>query len=222
MVKQYSTMLFPRYFRQWLKTYKEGFVRPVTLRKYERAYQMLLELAPDVRLCDLDRRKYQQILNKYALTHERQTTLDFHRQLRASLVDALEDRLIEFDPTRRAVCKGVVQHQHKIKYLSKSELEKLIELLEFDQTPNTDMLIYFIANTGLRFAEAIAVTPNDLDKRNLTVNITKTWDYKNMNGGAFIPTKKSDECAHSENHPTLVHHPRKRFTRKRRRLSNFR
>ena len=51
------------------------------------------------------------------------------------------------------------------------------------------MLIYFIANTGLRFAEAIGVTPNDLDKRNLTVNITKTWDYKNMNGGAFIPTK---------------------------------
>ena len=182
-------MLFHRYFKQWYETYKDGFVRPVTLNKYERCYRWLLDLAPDVRLCDLDRRRYQQILNKYAQNHERQTTLDFHRHLRASLVDAVEDRLIEFDPTRRAVCKGVVTQKHKIKFLSLEELERLLAELEFDNEPNMDMLIYFISQTGLRYAEALGVTPNDLDEQTCSVRINKTWDYKNFDTGEFTPTK---------------------------------
>ena len=57
---------------------------------------------------------------------------------------------------------------------------------------NYDWLIYLIAKTGLRFSEALAVTPDDFDFPHQTLNIEKTWNYKE-NGG-FEPTKnKSSE-----------------------------
>ena len=36
--KRYSTKLFYKYYNQWIKLYKEGAVRPVTLDKYYLTY----------------------------------------------------------------------------------------------------------------------------------------------------------------------------------------
>lgn len=48
-------------------------------------------------------------------------------------------------------------------------------------------LALLIAKTGLRFAEALALTPGDFDFKRLQLSVSKTWDYKN--GGGFAPTK---------------------------------
>ncbi len=45
----------------------------------------------------------------------------------------------------------------------------------------------FLAKTGMRFSEALALTPKDFDFAHQTLSISKTWDYKG-NGG-FQPTK---------------------------------
>lgn len=50
-----------------------------------------------------------------------------------------------------------------------------------------DWLILLIAKTGLRFSEALGLTPNDFDFSRQAVSVNKTWDYKN--GGGFVPTK---------------------------------
>ena len=47
-----------------------------------------------------------------------------------------------------------------------------------------------IAKTGLRFAEALGVTPNDFDFEEQTLSVTKTWNYKDK-GGCFQPTKNT-------------------------------
>lgn len=39
----------------------------------------------------------------YAKEHERQTTLDFHHQLKGAILDAVDEGLIERDPTRKAI-----------------------------------------------------------------------------------------------------------------------
>ena len=44
-----------------------------------------------------------------------------------------------------------------------------------------------IAKTGLRFSEALAVTPADFDFAHQTLSISKTWNYKE--GGGFAETK---------------------------------
>lgn len=73
---------FCQYYEEWIKVYKEGAVREVTLRKYQMTSQWLKKLVPTVRICDFDRIQYQQLINDYAEVHERQTTMDFHHQLK--------------------------------------------------------------------------------------------------------------------------------------------
>lgn len=178
---------FHSYFKQWIKIYKEGAIRSVTLSKYKMSYAWLVKLAPNLRLGELNRIAYQQLLNDYALTHERQTVMDFHHQIKGAILDALDEGLIQKDPTRKAIIKGKLARNKKPKYLSQYELQSLIGQLNLTQELSLDWLILLIAKTGLRFSEALALTPGDFDFAKQTLNINKTWDYKNNSG--FLPTK---------------------------------
>ena len=182
-----ETGLFYEYYAPWIGVYKEGAVRKVTLDKYRMTLSWLKRLAPNLRLCDMSRVTYQQILNEYAAHHERQTTMDFHHQLKGAIMDAVDDGLISRDPTRKAIIKGKTPAPKKMKYLNQYELHTLISDLDLQGDINWDWLILLIAKTGMRFSEAIALTPKDFDFSHQMLSINKTWDYKG-NGG-FLPTK---------------------------------
>ena len=107
MVKRKRTeQLFHEYFSEWVELYKVGAIRDISLQKYYIAEQWLAELAPGLKVKHLDRQRYQQLLNDYALTHERQTTMDFHHQLKGAILDAVDEGLISKNPTRKIVIKG--------------------------------------------------------------------------------------------------------------------
>lgn len=188
--RYYSTKLFHKYYLNWIKLYKEDAVRKVTLDKYYLTYRKLLELAPTLHMNELNRQTYQQLLNKYAETHERQTTLDFHHHLKAALVDALDTGDIERDPTRRAIIKGIKPHPKKNKFLNLYELRLLLNDLNLESQINWDWFILLIAKTGLRFAEALALTPQDFDYEKQFIMINKSWNYKEKIGH-FQPTKNT-------------------------------
>ena len=59
--------------------------------------------------------------------------------------------------------------------------------LDLSEEINWDWFILLIAKTGIRFSEALAITPKDFDFPHQMLSINKTWDYK-MSGG-FSPTK---------------------------------
>lgn len=182
-----STDLFRDYYGQWIKIYKEGAVRDVTLKKYYMTYSWVTKLAPELRLCDMNRVAYQQLLNGYALDHEKQTTMDFHHQLKSAIIDAVDEGLIDKDPTRKAIIKGKNPRTKKKKYLNQFELHTLLASLNLHSVVNWDWLILLIAKTGIRFSEALAVTPRDFDFSHQMLSINKTWDYKGK--GGFLPTK---------------------------------
>lgn len=179
--------LFHEYYTRWLTIYKVGSVREVTLQKYRLTERWIRKLVPHLQICDFDRIAYQKLINDYAETHERQTTMDFHHQLKGAVIDAVDDGLIPRDPTRKVIIKGKAPTNKKPKYLSRYELQKLIAQLNLRDDLNADWLILLIAKTGMRFSEAIAITPNDFDFAHQTLYVNKTWDYKG-NGG-FLPTK---------------------------------
>ena len=158
-----ETDLFCQYYAQWIKVYKDGAVRDVTMKKYIMTQAWVARLAPDLRLCDVTRVAYQQLLNDYAECHERQTTMDFHHQLKGAIMDAVDDGLIMKDPTRKAIIKGKTPAPKKIKYLNQFELHTLLSSLELREKINWDWLILLIAKTGMRFSEALALTPKDFD-----------------------------------------------------------
>ncbi len=182
-----GTDLFCEYYKQWVHIYKEGAIREVTLDKYHMTQQWLYKLIPDVRMCDMTRIRYQQLLNDYAKTHERQTTMDFHHQLKGAILDAVDERLIERDPTRKVIIKGKPASQKKIKYLNQFELHTLLVGLNLGAQINWDWFILLVAKTGMRFSEALALTPKDFDFTHQSLSISKTWNYKG--DGGFLPTK---------------------------------
>ena len=179
--------LFREYYAQWVTMYKEGAVRPVTLAKYQMTQSWLERLLPELRVQDLTRLAYQQLINDYAQYHERQTTMDFHHQLKGAILDAVDEGLIQRDPTRKVIIKGMAPREKKIKYLNQFQLHTLLKHLDLGDRVNWDWFILLVAKTGMRFSEALALTPDDFDFAHQTVCINKTWNYKG-NGG-FLPTK---------------------------------
>ena len=182
-----GTELFYKYYERWIRIYKEGAIREVTMKKYEITLVWLRKLVPELRLSELNRITYQQLLNDYAVYHERQTTMDFHHQLKAAVLDAVDEGFINRDPTRKAIIKGKAPREKKVKYLNQFELHTLLVHLHLTPNINWDWFIFIIAKTGMRFSEALALTPKDFDFPHQSLIVNKTWDYKG-NGG-FLPTK---------------------------------
>ena len=182
-----STELFCEYYKQWIEVYKRDAIREATLAKYQMTHKWVEKLVPELKVSELTRNAYQQLLNDYAKEHERQTTLDFHHQLKGAILDAVDEGLIERDPTRKAIIKGKTPKVKKIKYLNQFELHTLIAHLDIKENPNWDWFILLVSKTGMRFSEALAITPADFDFARQTLSVSKTWDYKG--DGGFLPTK---------------------------------
>ncbi len=182
-----SSELFRDYYAKWIDVYKKGAIRDVTMDKYLMTHKWLVKLVPDLRTEELDRIIYQQLLNEYAEYHEKQTVMDFHHQLKGAILDAVDEGLIYRDPTRKAIIKGKPPQVKKMKYLNQFQLQTLISCLDLNEKVNWDYFILLSAKTGMRFSEALALTPADFDFRNQLVSISKTWDYKG--DGGFLPTK---------------------------------
>lgn len=176
------------YFKNWMELYKQGSVRPVTYQKYVNTHFHLRVLAPNLTLENLTKQSYQQLLNLYAETHERQTVMDFHHLIKGAILDAKDEGLVQGNPVRKAVIKGKMPRRKRKKFLNQDELKSLLTSLKLTDEVSWDWFIYLIAKTGLRFSEALALTPEDFDFRLNLLKINKTWNYKDRAGG-FQPTK---------------------------------
>ncbi|OQO71154.1 integrase [Enterococcus villorum] len=189
-MKSKKTQLFHKYFEEWIELYKVGSIRSITLEKYYMSSQWVAKLAPNMRICDLNRRSYQTLLNAYAKEHEKQTTMDFHHQIKGAILDAVDEGLLDQNPTRKVIIKGKTPKEKKPKFLNQHEIQLLLRELDLKQELNWDWFILLIAKTGLRFSEALALTPNDFDFYHQKILVTKTWNYRNSIGD-FQPTKNA-------------------------------
>lgn len=190
MISKKSTQLFYRYYAEWIGLYKINAVREVTLDKYYLTLHWLRALAPTLKLNQLNRRTYQKLINDYAIDHERQTTIDFHHQVKSAILDALDDGLIDTNPARKVIIKGRKPRPKKLKYLSQAQLQLVIKNLNLETNLNWDWFILLVAKTGIRFAEGLGVTPEDFDFEKGQLTINKTWNYRQARGG-FQPTKNN-------------------------------
>lgn len=113
--------------------------------------------------------------------------MDFHHQLKGSILDAVDEGLLDRDPTRKAIIKGKTPSVKKVKYINQFELHTLLDTLELKNEISWEWMILLIAKTGLRFSEALALTPADFNFSRQSISVSKTWDYKG--DGGFLPTK---------------------------------
>lgn len=185
-------MLLTDYFLKEIETYKKGQVREQTYNKYCSNGRFLIENFPDLVLSKMTADDYQQILNKYGETREKATITDFHHQLawalkRAYNVDGLLKRDVTFDAK---IPQGKKPSKKKQKFMEIEDMKKLIQELKHENTSEANFFLILL-KTGLRFAEALGITLNDVDFKRKTVSINKTLNYKRHQKGAraFAPTK---------------------------------
>lgn len=180
---------FCEYFEKWIETYKAHEVRPVTLDKWYRALKEVQEIAGDMVLQKMTRADVQEIVNEYGKTHAMLTVNDFTRYLFAPLKDAFHDQLINIDITYRVRPTSQVKAKPRNKFLERSDADKLCEALENDNSVLGDLCILLL-KTGLRYSEALGLTPQDIDFDARQISVNKTFNYKRTVGeGTFMPTK---------------------------------
>lgn len=172
------------YYKRWIQVYKQNAVTPITYNKYQNTAKHAIELFGDLKLKDLTKLIYQERLNEFAKTHARRTVSCFHKQLRACILEALDEKIITTDPTRKAVITG--QERPKMaKTLNYADWTKLLRYLNTSQIG--EMIIYLAAVTGMRYGEIVGLTPSDIDLGKRLINVNKAWDYKYKTG--FMKTK---------------------------------
>lgn len=181
--------LFADYYETWIHLYKKDLVTPITYRKYTLALKQIREYLPNVKMKDMDRNKYQDLLNEYGETREQRTVKGFKDLTSRALKDAFYNGLIKKDPTYSIVIKGIPkQETGNSKFLNEAELKRLVDHLVFDKELSFDWLLYLMIVTGTRYQEALAITPADFDYRKGEIRINKAWNYKSEQGG-FTKTK---------------------------------
>lgn len=194
--------LFCDYFSEWVDVYKKGVVSTTTLVKYQGTLKHIRMICPDLRIKDITKREYQKILNVYAENHATQTVKDFHAQIKACVMDAIDEGIITINPARKVEFKGNQQKKTPPKYLSVEESKRLASGFDLSMplhekgvshvslserkrrisTPvNWDLLFLICLKTGLRFAEALGLTTESFDFENQTLTVNGTFDYKHTN-----------------------------------------
>lgn len=178
---------FYKYFRQWMFVSKKREVSAATFKKYEEACKWIKKLAPDLYLDEMTRIDFQMLINDYGDQHVKSTTRNFLHMLSASLSDAKYDELIDKDVTYKVkAVSSKMRKQTRAMVLEYSEEQKLIRQFEKDDTPEA-WLCDFDIRTGLRYAEALGLTPEDINNEKMLIDINKAYDYKK--GTGFGKTK---------------------------------
>jgi integrase len=145
---------------------------------------MLNDMGNTTLFCDY----YRQWIDVYKKGAIREATMAKY-MMTLKWVEKLVPELKVSQLTRTAIIKGKTPGNKKIKYLNQFELHTLIADLDIKEEPNWDWFIMLVAKTGMRFSEALAITPSDFDFSRQTLSISKTWDYKGT--GGFLPTKNN-------------------------------
>jgi len=172
------------YFNRWIKTYKFNAVSTITYNKYQNTAKHARQLFGTLKLKDLTKLIYQEKLNEFAQTHARRTVSCLHKQLRACILEALDERIILIDPTRKAVVTGRKIDKPE-KALNYDDWSSLISNLDTDRID--ELTIYLAAVTGMRYGEIVGLTREDIDLNESVITVNKTWDYKYKTG--FMKTK---------------------------------
>ena len=179
---------FYDYFKQWMETYKLDKIAYATYRSYESDLQSIKKYFNGMELKQMTPAIYQRGLNEYGETHTASTSRVMHAHIRAMVKYAIHDGIVAKDFTSLATpCGGKASKLKDDKFLEPDELKMVIDECRDKIEFASFLCIYIICKTGVRFAEALGLTWEDIDFDNGQISINKTWDYRTKKG--FKKTK---------------------------------
>lgn len=187
---------FNNYFEQWVSLYKSD-IKKGTKTHYENTLRIINENFTSTPIQHITKNDYQEFLNNFGKDKSKETVKKINSQIRACVRDAVDDGLIPVDFTRKATITGrdaKEEHEKHINYNEAKNLTKSIhEVLEMEHR-----VVYYIIllalKSGMRFAEIVALTRNDFNFKENTININKSWGYNpsTESGARTTKTKNSN------------------------------
>lgn len=178
--------LFSDYYQEWYTTFKTSKEKN-TIRQYAYSGETIAKYFDGVKLNNVSRLMIQQFINDFGKNHAQTTVKKRTQHIKAALRDAYADGLISTDPTQRLelLYNKDLSKSKADKFLELDDANKLIALIS-DKNTLDDFLILTGILSGARFGELIALTDDDIDVDNKTIDINKAYD---PNHHEFKPTK---------------------------------
>ncbi|GHP13735.1 integrase [Lentilactobacillus fungorum] len=201
---------FVNYFIDWYQTYREPSLSENTKTKYIYTINVITEFFGETRLNDVTRSAYQNFLNVYGQgddtkkhpAHAKATVEKVNTHIRAAVENAVNDGVINRDFTMNTKVVYDKKHTREIKYLNEIDAKRLISYLK---THLNDSVVFGMCYTGLvtgmRASEVAGLTWDCIDKENLTLDINKSWNFKQFK---FGPTKNPSSTRVIEIIPDLI------------------
>ncbi|WML29247.1 tyrosine-type recombinase/integrase [Neobacillus sp. OS1-32] len=180
---------FCEFANEWLKIYSDlKNVKPGTIRVRIHEIGKLMPYFARLKLKDITRKIYQDALNDLKeLGYSDSTMSGINRTGRMIFRKALELELIKKDPTEFAYLKKdkktieQLEEEEIPKYLEKEELALFLRTAR-EQGLELDYLMFLVLSyTGIRVGELVALKWKDVDFKNQTISITKTYYNPNNN-----------------------------------------
>jgi integrase len=186
--KKHKPTLFPDYFREWVTVFKAGIGKN-TRARYGDTLVDIEGYFSNTFIQDIDKRSYQAFLNKYGETHAITSTRKLNTHIRACVLDAIDEGVIEVNFTRKATLSGAVPVKTAAeKYLGYFDSKRLVKSIE-KPTALSHYIILLGLASGMRFGEMVGLTRKDFDFNTNTITVNKTWGYTSKMHEGFGPTK---------------------------------
>lgn len=184
VAKDKSTLIaedptFYDYYRNWSETFRIPGRVQNTVNRYHHLAKVILKYFGKVKMKDITRAQYQAFIKKYGQAHAKATVEKNHHILRSCAKDALDDGVISKNFTSNINLIFDQKRTVKIEYLSISEIQVLVAELKKNLRPHftTRYMILTAIYTGMRVGEIMALQWSDIDFKNATITVSKTYDY---------------------------------------------
>lgn len=184
-------MLFNTLVDDWIKLY-EKTVKISTVRVRQHEAKRLLDYFSDKQVKLISRKAYQDtLLDLYKRGFAHNTIAGIHSTARMLFSKAIELEIIKNDPTQYAklprpqkTVEEIEAESSKVKYLEKNELSTFLKAAKEHGLENDYVMFLTLAYSGLRVGELVALKWKDLNFKERTLSVTKTY---------YNPTNRATE-----------------------------
>ncbi|KRM66252.1 bacteriophage integrase [Limosilactobacillus coleohominis DSM 14060] len=166
------------YYIHWVATYKEPKVSDVSMVLYNTTAKNIREFFGNANIKDIPRSQYQSFINTFGRNHAPSTVQKVNGFIRACVQSAILDDFLIKDFTQGVELVANEDKVIKVQYLNLKEIKSLLEAAKDHLSPNftSRYMIITAIYTGMRLSEIQALTWNDIDWFNQTININKSWN----------------------------------------------
>jgi len=167
-----TNLTFNQWFEQWLETYKKPYLKQQSLygivSKYDKYVRHSLG---NKKMRSLDALDWQRLFND--MTYPA-TAKKLHSYIKSCYDKAIINKVTYENPMLGVDIKNTNKAKEKF-VPTKRQLKELLDYL-YSQRKELGYIVEFISLTGCRIGEACALTIDDIDFENKTIDINKSYN----------------------------------------------